>query len=103
MQICANRNAFAGDLEAGGRPECGFELLEIGKAGLRRRIRAQQRPKGSTVYRTNCAVIPDWKDQGFDIGAPASFLFQVETARSRPNELIRRTILQATTSPISHA
>jgi hypothetical protein len=62
MQICANRNAFAGDLEAGGRPECGFELLEIGKADLRRRIRAQQRPKGSTVYRTNCAVIPDWKD-----------------------------------------
>jgi hypothetical protein len=32
MEICVSRDAFARDLDAGGSPECGFELLEIGKA-----------------------------------------------------------------------
>jgi hypothetical protein len=78
MQVCASRDAFTGDLAAGCRPERGFELLEIGKAGLRRRIHTQQRPKGAPVYRANCTMVPDREDQGFDIVAPAGFLFQVK-------------------------
>ncbi len=102
MKIRANWDVFARHLEAGGRPECVFEFLEIGKAGLLRRFRAQQRPKRSAVNDTGRGLIPDREDQGLDVGAPASFLFQVETARPRTNGSIRRTISQATKSPISH-
>ena len=103
MEICASRDAFAHALDTGGSPECGFELLEIGKAGLRRGIHAKQSSKCSAVYRTNCGMVRDRKNQGFNVAAPTSFLFQVETARFRPNGLTRRTVSQATTSPISHA
>src|SRR6266436_291727 len=95
MKIRAGRDAFARYLEAGGRSECVFEFPEIGKACLRRRFRTQQRPKRSAVNGTGRGLIPDREDQGFDVGAPASLLLQVETARPRPNRSIRRTISTA--------
>jgi hypothetical protein len=99
VEVRPCRDAFVRDLNAGGRHECGFELLEISNAGLRRRIHAEQRSKCSTVYRTRCGMIPDSENQGRDIDAPASFLLQVETARSRPNGLMRRTISQQDAPP----
>ncbi len=82
MQICARRNAFAFDLEAGSRPEGLLKFHEKSKAGLLGRFRFQQRSEGSAVDGADRGMIPDGKDQGLDIGAPACFLLQVETAGS---------------------
>src|ERR1700747_2779923 len=89
MQVRPRRDALARDLEEGCRPECLFKFLEIGKAALLRRFRAQQRPEGSAVNGATGGVIPDGKDQGLDVGTPACFLLQVETAQTRSNEVLR--------------
>src|SRR6185312_8351224 len=81
MQICTRRDAFARDLEAGRRPKCLLKLREICKAGLLRRFCAKQRPERSAVNGADRGVLPDGKDQGLDVGAPAYFLVQVETMR----------------------
>src|SRR5215475_3587651 len=101
MQIRARRDAFARDLEQGSRPECPFKFLEIGQTRLLSRHLAQQCPERPAVNGATGGMIPERKDQGLDISAPACFLRQVETARPRPDGLIRRKISQVPTSPIS--
>src|SRR5215472_14886825 len=103
MQVRTRRDTFARDLEEGSRPECLFKFLEISKAGLLGWFRTEQRPEGAAVNGAAGCAIPDREDQGLDVRTPACFLLQVETARPRPNGLIRRKISQAVTSPISQA
>src|ERR1700744_6285824 len=103
MQICTRRDVFVRDLEQGSRPECPFKFLEIGQTRHLGRLFTQQCPERTAVNDATGSVIPDRKDQGSDISAPACFLHQVETARPRPNGWTRRKISQVPTSPISQA